>query len=123
MPKTRLTEIAQEYEVDFKEALETATLKLPPEHISGKGRNTWITEKGKHLLDRSMLIDIITPKHFSGKVLSECNNKRYNYIYSKEIGKKVPVLVPKKLRGKMVGKRVTFEKIESISGSGYRYVG
>ncbi len=122
MPKIKLTEIANEYDMEFKEALELVTQKLPLDQVTGKGRGTWIGEDGQEILHRSLMIPEITPKHYKGQVLSECPNKRYNYIYSKEIRKKVPVLIPARFRGKMIGKTVTFEAIEDGSGVTYRYV-
>jgi hypothetical protein len=122
MPKKRLTEIAEEYDIPFEEALEISTNKLPPEQVTGKGKLTWIGEDGQEIFKNSLMIDEITPKHYSGNVISECPNKRYNYVYSKEIGKKVPVLIPARFRGQMVGKRITFEAITDDKGSTYRYI-
>jgi hypothetical protein len=122
MPKRKLIDIANEYDMEFDEALMLVTDKLPKDQVTGKGRGTWIGKDGQDILHSSLMIPEITPKHYKGQVTSECPNKRYNYIYSKDLGKKVPVLIPAKFRGKMIGKIVTFEAIEDGSGVTYRYV-
>ena len=122
MPKKRLIQLASEQEVKFEEAMRIAQEKLPEGSLTGKGRNTWVTEEGAAILEDSFMIEEIIPKHYFGTVLSECPNPRYNYVYNKEIGKKVPMLVPRKWQGKLVEKMVTFEAISDNRGTSYRYV-
>ena len=122
MPKKRLIQIASEQEVEFEEAMRIAQEKLPEGSLTGTGRNTWVTEEGTKILEDSFMIEEIIPKHYTGMVLSECPNPRYNYVHNKEIGKKVPMLVPRKWQGKLVGKMVTFEAISDNKGTSYRYV-
>ena len=122
MPKKRLIQIASEQEVEFEEAMRIAQEKLPEGSLTGKGRNTWVTEEGASILEDSFMIEEIIPKHYTGMVLSECPNPRYNYVHNKQIGKKVPMLVPRTWQGKLVGKMVTFEEISDNKGTSYRYV-
>jgi len=122
MPKKRLTELAEENELTFDEALRIVSDKLPKEEVTGKGRNTWISEHGQELLDGSLMIDEITPKYYKGVVKSDAPNPRFVYAYSKELTKKVPVMIPKRYAGTMTGKVITFEAIEDKSGVSYRYV-
>jgi hypothetical protein len=122
MPKKRLIHIATEQEIEFEEAMRIAQEKLPEGSLTGTGRNTWVTEEGTKILEDSFMIEEIIPKHYTGMVLSECPNPRYNYVHNKEIGKKVPMLVPRKWQGKLVGKMVTFEAISDNKGTSYRYV-
>lgn len=121
MPKKKLIQIAEDQEVTFEEAMRIALEKLPEGSLTGRGKNTWVTEEGTEILEGSFMIEEIIPKHFQGKVLKECPNPRYNYVYSKEIGKRVPVLVPMRYKGRMVGKVITFEAIEDKKGTSYRY--
>ena len=46
MPKKRLTQIAEEQQVTFDEAMQIATDKLPEGSVTGKGKNTWVSEEG-----------------------------------------------------------------------------
>lgn len=122
MPKIKLTKIAEEYDVDFDEALSIAKEKIPSEYLTGKGKNTWISEEGQSIIEDGLFIDEIIPKNYIGKVLNECPNTRYNSVYSKEIGKRVPVMIPRRWQGKLVGKNICFEAIEDTNGVSYRYV-
>ena len=69
------------------------------------------------------MIDEIIPKHFTGTVIAECPNPKYNVVFSKEIGKRANVLLPRKWQGKLMKKIITFEAIEDTKGVSYRYVG
>ena len=122
MAKKKLTQIALEQEVEFDEAMEIARDKLPEGSLTGKGRNTWVTEEGTAILEESFMIEEIIPKHYIGQVLGECPNPRYNYVFNREIDKKIPMLVPRKWQGKLIGKTVTFEAISDNTGTSYRYV-
>ena len=120
--KIKLTEFAQYHETDFNEALDIVKEKLPEEYITGKGKNTWLSVEAQGILADGMLINEIIPKHYKGKVLSICPNPRFNMVHFVEIGKKVPVLIPNRLKGKFLGKVICFEVIESETGVSYRYV-
>tara|TARA_Y100001937_G_scaffold125918_1_gene193859 strand:+ start:1844 stop:2224 length:381 start_codon:yes stop_codon:yes gene_type:complete len=122
MPKKKLVKIAEEQEVEFEEAMRIALEKLPDGSLTGKGKNTWVTEEGTAILQDSFMIEEIIPKHYLGIVLYECPNPKFNYVHNKEIGKKVPMLIPRKWQGKLIGKQVTFEAIEDDKGTTYRYV-
>ena len=117
MPKKKLTQLAKEQEVTFDEAMQIAIDKLPEGSLTGKGKNTWVSEEGTKILDE------IIPKHYSGTVLAECPNPKYNVVFSKEIGKRVNVLLPRKWQGKLIKKIITIEAIEDTKGVTYRYVG
>jgi len=123
MPKKRLSKIAEEQEVTFDEAIKIATEKLPEGSVTGTGRNTWVTEEGAKILEDSFMIEEIIPKHFTGTVIAECPNPKYNVVFSKEIGKRANVLLPRKWQGKLLKKIIIFEAIEDSKGVSYRYVG
>ncbi len=55
-------------------------------------------------------------------MLSICPNPRFNMVHFVEIGKKVPVLMPNRLKDRFLGKIICFEVIESETGVSYRYV-
>ncbi len=122
MAKTRLKIIAEEYGVDFDEALQMAQDKLPAEMITGKGKGTWINEEGNDILKESFDIPEIVPKHYKAKILRECPNRMFNWGYIKEIQKRIAVLIPRRFWGKLVGKLITIECIKDDKGETYRYV-
>ena len=102
MPKIKLTALSDEYEVTFEEAIGVVTEKIPEEYITGRGKNTWISEEGQEIIKDGLFIDEIIPKNY--------------------IGKKVPVMIPRRLQGRFVGKMINFEAIEDLKGVSYRYV-
>ena len=122
MPKQRLASIAEEYEVPFEEAIKIIKDKIPKEFVTGSGKNTWISEEGQAIINDGFFINEIIPKNFIGHVLKECPNPRYNFVYSKEIGKRVPVMIPGQLRGKLINKVICFEGIQDATGTSYRYI-
>lgn len=122
MAKTRLTKLAEEFEINIDEALNIAHEKLSKEMITGKGKATWINEEGVEILADALIIPEIVPKHLKVKILNECPNRCYNWGYSKELSKKIPVLIPRKFWGKLIGKTITIECISDDKGESYRYV-
>ncbi|WP_347852019.1 hypothetical protein [Planktomarina sp.] len=122
MAKVKLTKIADRFESSFDSFLNLAKRKLSAEMLTGKGRNTWVNEEGQKILVDCMYIEEIIPKHFKGKVLAEAPNPSYVFAYIDEIKMKVPVVIPRKYKGKMNGKTITIEMIEDVRGRSYRYV-
>ena len=99
---------------EFDKAIEIAHEKLSEEMVTGKGKATWINEEGAEILKEALYIPEIVPKHYKVKILKECPNRCYNWGHSKEIGKRVPVLIPRKFWGQLVGKSVTVECISDL---------
>jgi hypothetical protein len=122
MAKVKLTKIADRFESSFDSFLNLAKRKLSAEMLTGKGRNTWVNEEGQKILIDCMYIEEIVPKHFKGKVLAEAPNPSYVFAYIDEIKMKVPVVIPRRYKGKMKGKTITIEMIEDVRGRSYRYV-
>ena len=122
MPKRKLVTVAEEFDVEFDEAIKIVKEKIPAEYVTGKGKNTWISEEAQDILDDGLFIDEIIPRNYIGRVLNECPNPRYNSVHCREIGKRVPVMIPRKLHGKLIGKAITFEAVEDSKGVSYRYV-
>tara|TARA_R100001015_G_C4552479_1_gene114031 strand:+ start:452 stop:823 length:372 start_codon:yes stop_codon:yes gene_type:complete len=122
MAKVKLTKLAEEFKSNFDSFFDLAKRKLSAEMLTGKGRNTWVNEEGQKILVDCMYIEEIIPKHFKGKVLAEAPNPSYVFAYIDEIKMKVPVVIPRRYRGRMKGKTITIEMIEDVRGRSYRYV-
>ena len=102
MAKKKLTNIAEEYGLTFEEAQELVFKHLNEETVTGRGKNTWINEEGQTALD-----DVIAmPVLYRGKVLSEAPNRNFLVVYIKDILRKVPVRIPARMQGLLVGKMV-----------------
>lgn len=122
MAKKKLVQIAQEHEMEFEDALSLAQEKLPEGSLTGRGRNTWVTEEGTKILQDSFCIEEIIPKHFKGLVLQEAPNPKWNWVKHPVSQKRVPVLITRRWHGKLVGKEIIFEAIEDDHGVTYRHV-
>lgn len=123
MPKKRLKTIAEENEVELEYLIELVESKLPEHTITGTGFARWISEEGQELLAQAVDIPELTPKRYRGVVHSKAPNRSYIYVYIREIKKKVPVVIPRKLEHFLTeGKNVNVEAIEDTKGTSYRYV-
>lgn len=119
--KKRLTQIAKENNIEFKELEDLAKSKLSSKMITGKGKNTWISEDGQQILDQAIEVPEGVAKHITAVIVRKAPNQRYLYAYSKDIDKVIPVLVPRRYVKNLMGKLVSVEVIEDVRGSSYRY--
>jgi len=123
MPKIRIGTLAEELDTDVEDLVGLTKSKLCSSMVTGKGgKGLWINEDGQEILRMAVDIPEIVPKHYKGYVIKSAANPRYVYSYIKEIDKKVPVCVPRKLRKTLVGKNIKIEAIEDAVGVSYRYV-
>tara|TARA_R100001126_G_scaffold51839_1_gene29297 strand:+ start:258 stop:629 length:372 start_codon:yes stop_codon:yes gene_type:complete len=119
--KKRLTQIAKENNIKFEELQKLAADKLSAQMMTGKGRNTWISDNGQQILDQAMEVPEGVAKHITAVIVRRAPNQRYLYAYSKDIDKVIPVLVPRRYAKNLMGKLVSVEVIEDVQGSSYRY--
>ena len=123
MPKKRITTIAAENELELEYLVGLIEDKLPEDTITGVGKGRWINEEGQAMLEKAIDIPELTPKILRGVVHSKAPNRSYLYVYIKEIKKKVPVVIPRKLENHLLpGKNVNVEVITDDVGTSYRYV-
>jgi hypothetical protein len=119
--KKRLSTIAKEGNIEFKDLFGLCSEKLSPSMVTGSGKNTWISEEGQEILAEAIEAPEATAKHINAKVIKVAPNKKYVYGYVRETESKIPVLVPKKFSERLVGKLITVEVIEDVNGVSYRY--
>ena len=106
MPKRKLIDLAEEYNQPFAYMQEVASLNLEEDMITGRGKNTWIDERGQAIID-----DVIPmPVTYRGQVLGECPNPMYLWVHHRDRACKVAVRIPKRMEGKLVGKVIYFEE-------------
>ena len=121
MPKVKLTKLAEENDISFDEAMELAKEKLPEDYLTGKGKNTWIHEDGQDILREAFDVPELVPKFLKGNVMHDAPNPHYVYAHIKEIGKKVPVVISKHFKGKLIGKQIDIEAIQDNKGVSFRH--
>ena len=87
--KRRLTEIAKDFGISFEEAQDIAFNNLEEDMLSGKGKNTWISEAGQMAMDSIVHIPVI----YRGRVSRLCPNPLFVMVNIQEICKNVPVRI------------------------------
>lgn len=120
--KKRLTQIAKELGMTYGEATELAKSKLSADMMTGGAGMIWIDDRGQEILDDCLETPELVPKHYRGQVLKPCPNPHYVYAAIKELGKRVPVAIPNRFKGKLIGKMINIECIADDIGESYRYV-
>lgn len=120
--KVKITDLAQELNVTVNELLKLKDTKLTPDDYSGKGKATWFTAEAVQVLRDALEIPELTPDRKSGVVLREARNPNYVYVLLEGVDGKVPVCIPRRMQGRITGKRIVVELITSTTGTSYRYV-
>jgi hypothetical protein len=120
--KTKLIELAKELEVPFEELFQQAIDKLSQSELSGRGKNTWVTEKGAEELRLNADIPEAVPEVLRGTVKHTAMNRLFVYAVIEGIEGKHPVLVGRRWGGdRLVGKPIEIHRIEDVNGISYRY--
>lgn len=118
MAKKKLTELAEEYGKTFEELYEIASNNFEEDMLSGRGRNTWVDERGQTLIDDLVAMPVI----YRGKVLSACPNKNYIMVQHRDRACKVPVKIPNRMVGKLLDKVIYFEENRDYEKLTYHWV-
>ena len=125
MGAVRVKTIADELGIDVERVIHMARLKLPAEHIKGKGLGLWIEPESVADLKEALDIPEIVPKRYIAQILvsNQAKNPVWAFGKSAELGNvKLKIAVPKRVKPRIIGKTVTIEKIEDETGSTFRYV-
>lgn len=120
--KTKLTELAKELDVPFEELFQQAQEKLTQSELTGRGKNTWVTEKGTEELRLNADIPEAVPPVLYGRVKHAAVNRLWVYCVIEGLEGKHPVLVGRRWGGdRLVGKPIEIHQIEDAKGLSYRY--
>lgn len=122
MAKTKATALAEELGTDYLTVSTLIEDHVPEDQVTGKGKNTWLTEDAVSTIKDKMDVPELIPDYYMGKVTHQAPNPNYVYAYIQELGKRVPVIVARKYTGKLMNKSIKIEEIKDASGSSYRYV-
>ena len=121
--KERLTTLMKKYGTNysFEESLQIAKEKLEKSMMTGSKKNTWINAEGADILRTALHVPEIVPNHWKGQVIRFAPNKSYVYCKLEGLDGVVPVIVPRRFREHMLGKRINIEEINDGNPS-YRYI-
>lgn len=119
--KKRITEMAREMGMEVNDLIKMRNERLKPSHWTGTGGNTYFTDEGQELLRLAKDNPMLVPPILRGFVIHEARNP--SWVFAKIDGRdgKVPVAIPRRLRGKLVGKQIGIEAIEDATGITYRH--
>jgi len=123
MPKVRLISIAKEWDSDFEDLYKFCGACLDDDMLTGTGRATWVSERGQEILEeeKDNFIPEIIPKTYNAFVLRNAENPNYVFAYIRSIPLKVPVMIPRRYRGRLAGKNILIEEIKDKNGKTYIY--
>lgn len=113
--------LAAEYGVTVDKLLETIYDKLPPEGYVGKGKNTWVNPDQLEVLKLALEAPLVVPSRLTGRVVKLANNPRWVYCVIEGMENRHPVMVPSRLRDRILGKTIEIEAISDATGTSYRY--
>jgi hypothetical protein len=117
MSKVKIIALADELGKTVNELLKIKSSKLTEGlHYSGYGKNTYLTEEAVELIRLSFDVPLAVPDKIRALVLMEARNPRWVYAKLEGHTGKVPVAIPRKLRGKLLGKRINVDAITDASG-------
>ena len=87
--------------------------------VTGRGKSTWINADGQRILDEFISMPVL----YRGPVLQQAPNPMYVMVYVKELSKKVPVKIPRRMQGKITkGKLIYLEADNSSDNPKYNWV-
>ncbi len=121
MTKTKIDEVAKQLNTTPNQLLTLKKEKLKPEHWSGIGKNTYFTEDGVELLRLALDVPLAVPGRLMGRVIHEARNPNWVYCQIDGVDGKKPVAIPRRLRGKLNGKRIAIDAITDVNGTTYRH--
>lgn len=119
--KIKLTELAAELGQTFKHMDALKAQKLQEEEFSGVGKNTWLTPDAAEKLRLCFVVPPAVPDVFKAVVLRHVPNPKWVFCRLLGLDQNVLVLVPKRLRGKLIGKTIEVHAITDTNGTTYRH--
>jgi len=99
MAKKKVVALAKEYDISFEEMMEIASNNLEESSLTGRGKNTWVDEKGQVIIEDSVPIKGATARMYRGRVRNKCPNPLFIMVHIPEKAGCVKVRVPRKWSG------------------------
>jgi len=122
MAKIKATELAKLLKMEFLTVMTLVDEYCEEDQVTGKGKNTWLNEEAKEKIIEVAQIPEIIPEYYIGRVTHEAENPNYVYTFIKELKKRVPTVIQRRFRGRLLGKNIKVEEIKDTNGSTFRYI-
>lgn len=109
-------QLADELGKPVDEIIRLVNDKVPKEHYRKNRDKLWVDEEGESLVRLATEIPLAVPTRFEAIVIREAPNP--HYVYAKIQGRDgvVPVVIPRRLAGKIMSKRIFIDAIQDASG-------
>lgn len=114
-------ELADEIGKTVKEIEVVRKTKLTTSQWKKVKGGFFYTEAGAEIIRGHFIVPEVFPRKYKAYVKSEANNPRFVWALIEGLEGRYPVLIPRKLRGKMLGKYITVDAITDINGTSYRH--
>lgn len=117
----KITELADELDVNVNKLLEIKASKLTKEDWTGHGKNTVFTDNGVTQIRLYLNAPEISPDVVYATFVHSAPNDRWVYAKIEGVDGKRPVLIPRKFRGKLKDKKFPVHAIKDSKGTTYRH--
>jgi len=118
MAKKKLKQIAEEFEISFETAQDIAFKHLEEEMITGRGKNTWISEDGQKVFDSMTPVPVI----YRGRVLRLMPNPNYVLAKVPELVSTAVVKAKLNIAKNLVGKYIYIQAENIDNETKYHHV-
>lgn len=112
-----IKKLAEELGKDIDELIKLRKEKVPKGHFTGYGKNTKLDEEGERLIRQALEAPLTVPDQLMGKVIADAQNNRWVWVKIDGRPNKHLCLIPRKLRGILVGKRISIHAITDANGA------
>lgn len=121
MSKIKLTDLAKKLGIPYETLFNLRNEKLSPSDWTGTGKNTWLTANAAERLELATKVPLAVPTLLNGYAVRDAPNP--NYIYAKLDGIEgvKPVVIPRRLYGRLRGKNIQVHAITDTNGTTYRH--
>ena len=109
-------QLADELGKPVDEVIRLVNEKVPKEHFRKNRDKLWVDEEGEELVRLAVEVPLAVPTRHGALVCREAPNP--HYVFAKIDGQDglKPVVVPRRLAGKLLGKRIEVDAIQDASG-------
>ena len=119
--KTKLTELAKKLKINWEEAEKLRDTKLEPNEWTGKGKSSWLLPEAVVKIELAVLVPPVVPDIIYGLVIEPALNPNLVIVRLQGDYRKTPVFIPRRLHGRLIGKKIPIHAITDATGTTYRY--
>ena len=120
--KTKATELSKELGVSFDSVMVTIKDRVQAAHVTGHGKNTWLTDEGVDTVMLAYEMPEATPKVHKARVKGNACNPNFVMAIIEGVEGKHPVAIRRRHRDRFLGKTIEVHAITDDKCTTYRHV-